>query len=144
MRNPWVLAQFVVAGVLAVVSLIGIVGLSVFDLAELTFSFQGAVQSYAIFPGLVISLVVNALFMGLRRTDGPGSALRWMLGAEFALIAALLVFHFFVDEAGATFGLAIVTWPVVIALAVAIAVVAAVQRFRPRATQPGPVSSTAR
>lgn len=46
------------------------------------------------------------------------------------LIASLVLFPFYVDAAGATFGLAIVTWPFAIALAVVIAVVAAVRLAR--------------
>jgi hypothetical protein len=129
--RPWSIAQFGVAAVLAVISLIGIIGLVAFDAAELTFSFAGAIQAFAIFPGFVLSLVVNGVLMGVRRAPrSPGTALRVLLIIEFALIAALLVFHFYVDEAGATLGLAIVTWPFAIALAVVIAVVAAVRLAR--------------
>ena len=130
LRRPWTVAQFTIAAVLLVVSLVGIIGLAVFDAPELTFSFQGWIQSFAIFPGLVISLGVNGLFMGVRRAPAPSLTLKWLLGLEFALIAALLLFHFYTDPAGNTFGLAVLAWPVVIVLAVIIAVVAAVRLFQ--------------
>jgi hypothetical protein len=131
MRNrPWSLAQFGVAALLAVISLIGIIGTLAFDAAELTFSFAGAIQAFAIFPGFVLSLIVNGVLMGVRRAPQPGTALRVLLVVEFVLIAALVLFHFYVDPAGATFGLAIFTWPFAIALAVVIAVVAAVRLAR--------------
>src|SRR5690349_18285993 len=127
MRNPWIIAQLAVAALLLVISLVGVIGTLAFDAAELVFSFQGAIQAFAIFPGLVISLVVNALLM---RRIPPGLTLKVMLGVEFALIAALLVFHFYTDEAGATFGLAILLWPVAILLAIAVGIVAGVRLAR--------------
>lgn len=130
-KRPWSLAQFGLAAVLAAISVVGIVGTLVFDAVELTFSFAGAIQAFAIFPGFVLSLVVNGMLMGVRRAPhSPGTALRALLIIEFVLIAALVLFHFYVDPAGATFGLAIVTWPFAIALAVVIAVVAAVRLAR--------------
>jgi hypothetical protein len=127
MRNPWIIAQLAVAALLLVISLVGVIGTLAFDAAELVFSFQGGIQAFAIFPGLVISLVVNALLM---RRIPPGLTLKVMLGVEFALIAALLVFHFYTDEAGATFGLAILLWPVAILLAIAVGIVAGVRLAR--------------
>lgn len=127
MRNPWIIAQLVVAGVLLVISLTGIIGTFVFDAPELAFSFQGGIQAFFVFPGLVISLVVNALIMRAHRARGLNLPQKVLLGIEFALIAALLVFHFFTDPAGNTFGLAILTWPPVIIVAVTLAVLAIVR-----------------
>jgi hypothetical protein len=133
MRNPWIVAQLAIAAVLLAVSLLGIIGTFVFDLPELAFSFQGGIQAFAVFPGLVLSLVVNALIMRAHRARGVGTAQRVLLGIEFALVAALLVFHFYTDPAGTTFGLAILTWPIVIMVAVAIAIVSIVRyATRPR------------
>ena len=138
MRNPWTIAQLAVAAVLLIISLIGIVGTLAFDAAELTFSFAGAIQAFGVFPGLVVSLVVNALL--LRRPQPLGVAVRVLLVIEFALIASLLLYHFYTDPAGTTFGLAIVTWVIVIPLAVAIAIVALVRRAAaPAATPAAPV-----
>ena len=122
--RAWIIAQFVTAAVLLVISLIGMIGMAVFDLPELTFSFQGWIQAFAIFPGLVLSLCVNAVIMRAHRAVGLNVAEKTMLTIEGALIAALLVFHFYTDPAGNTFGLAIVVWPLVILLAIAIAIVA--------------------
>ena len=120
------MAQFVIAGVLLVLSLVGILGVAVFDAAELTFSFAGAIQAFAVFPGLVLSLVVNALIMRAHRERGLSLAEKWLLGIEFGLIAALLVLHFW-TQSGDALGLAILTWPVVIILAIVIAIVAGVR-----------------
>jgi hypothetical protein len=128
MRNPWVIIQLGLAAVLLVISLIGIVGTAAFDLPELAFSFAGGIQAFAIFPGLVLSLVLNALLMGLGRAPAPNTAQRVLLVAEFVLIGALVLFHFYTDPAGNTLGFAILTWPLVILLAVAIAVIALVRR----------------
>ena len=127
MRNPWIIAQFAVAAVLLVLAAIGIVGQNAFGVPEAVFSLSGEIQSYAIFPGLVVSLVVNALVM--RRPLPPNTALKILLGIEFVLIASLILYHFWTDEAGNTFGLAIVTWPFAIGLATAIVIVAAIRRL---------------
>ena len=122
----WVVAQFVVAAVLLALSVVGILGVTVLDAAELTFSFAGAIHALAVFPGLVLSLVVNALLMRVHRERGLSLTEKWLLGVEFALIAALLVLHFW-TESGDALGLAIITWPVVIILAIVLAIVAAVR-----------------
>ncbi len=133
MRNPWVIAQLAIAAVLLVISLIGILGVAVFDAAELAFSPQGAIQAFAVFPGLILSLIVNAMIMRAHREQGLNRTEKILLGVEFGVIAALLIFHFYIDPAGNTFGLAIVTWPVIILLAIAIAIVAAYRNAtRPR------------
>jgi hypothetical protein len=139
MRNrAWVWAQFAVAGVLLVLSLVGILGVVVFDAAELVFSFAGAIHAFAVFPGLVLSLVVNALIMRAHRELGLSLAEKWLLGVEFAFIAWLLVLHFW-TQSGDALGLAIITWPVVIILAIVIAIVAAVRNSaRPATTIPPP------
>jgi hypothetical protein len=134
MRNPWVLAQLAVAALLLVVSLIGIIGVAALDAPELAFSFAGGIQAFAVFPGLVLSLVINALIMRAHRERGLGIAEKVLLVIEFVLIAALLLFHFYTDPAGTTFGLAIVTWPVIIVLAIVLAIVAIVRN----ATAPVP------
>jgi hypothetical protein len=130
MRNPWIIAQLAIAAVLLVISLVGIIGTLAFDSAELVFSFAGAIQAFAIFPGLVVSLVVNALVMRAHRAVGPGRAEKVLLIVEFVLIAALLLFHFYTDPAGTTLGLAILEWPLLIGVAVAIAIVAVVRAVR--------------
>ncbi|HWM34663.1 MAG TPA: hypothetical protein VNR36_10540 [Pseudolysinimonas sp.] len=130
MRNPWIVAQFAVAAVLLVISLIGVIGVLALDMAELAFSFQGGIQAFAIFPGLVVSLVVNALLMRAQRVRALSRAQRVLLVIEFVLIAALVVFHFFTDEAGTTFGLAIVVWPIVIVVAIVLAIVTVVRLVR--------------
>jgi hypothetical protein len=122
----WVWAQFAVAAVLAALSLVGILGVAVFDAAELAFSFAGAIHAFAVFPGLVLSLVVNALLMRAHRERGLSLTEKWLLGVEFALIAGLLVLHFW-SHSGDAFGLAIITWPVVIIVAIVIAILAAVR-----------------
>lgn len=135
----WVWAQFVVAAVLAALSLVGILGVAVFDAPELVFSFAGAIHAFAVFPGLVISLVVNALIMRAHRELGLSLAEKWLLGIEFALIAWLLVLHFW-THSGDALSLAILTWPVVIVLAIVIAVLAAARNTsRPAVTPPPPI-----
>lgn len=121
-------AQFAVAGVLLVLSLVGIVGLAVFDDADLVFSFAGWIQAFAIFPGLVVSLVVNALLM---RRRGVGRAAKVLLVIEFAVVAVLVALHF-VSHSGDELGAAILLWPVVIVLAIVVAIVAAVGGRSPR------------
>jgi hypothetical protein len=122
----WVVAQFVVAAVLLGLSLVGILGVAVFDAAELVFSFAGAIQAFAVFPGLALSLTVNALLMRAHRELGLSLTETWLLAIEFALIAVLLVLHF-VSQSGDALGLAILVWPVVIVLAITIAIVAGVR-----------------
>lgn len=138
LRRPWTVAQFAIALVLGAISAVGIIGTVVFEAAEFTFTFQGGVQAFAIFPGLVISLIVNGVVMGVPRSPEPGPVLRGFLIAEFALIALLLVFHFVDDGSGATFGFAILTWPIVIAFAVTVAVMAAIAVVRAPAAPPTP------
>jgi hypothetical protein len=122
----WVVAQFVLAGGILVLSLVGILGVAVFDLAELVFSFAGAIHSFAVFPGLVLSLVVNGLLMRAHRELGLSLLEKWLLGVEFAIVAWLLVLHFWA-QSGDALGFAILTWPVLIIVAITIAVVAVVR-----------------
>ena len=139
MRNPWIIAQLAAAAVLLAISLLGILGTVLFDLPELAFSFQGGIQAFAVFPGLVLSLIVNALIMRLHREIGISAVEKVLLIIEGVVIAALLVFHFYTDAAGNTFGFAILTWPVVILLATAIAIIAGARnasRPRPNAATP--------
>ena len=140
MRNPWIIAQLAVAAVLAVLTAIGLIGILAIERPELAFSFAGGVQVFGIFPGLVISLVLNAFLM---RRPGSSRALKIMLGIEFGLIALLLLFHFYTDPAGLTFLWALLIWPIVILLAVAIAIVAIVRLSRMRAASPSPAVPTA-
>lgn len=138
----WVVAQFVVAGALLVLSLVGILGVAVFDAAELAFSFAGAIQAFAVFPGLVLSLVVNALIMWRHRERGVSLTEKWLLGVEFAIIVVLVVVHFW-SHSGDALGLAILVWPVLIILAIVIAIVAAVRNASPAPTEPpSPVPGT--
>jgi hypothetical protein len=101
----WIWAQVAVAGMLLVLSIVGILGVLVFDAAELVFSFAGAIQAFAVFPGLVLSLVLNALIMRAHRELGVSLAEKWLLGVEFALVAWLLVLHFW-SYSGDALGLA--------------------------------------
>jgi ABC-type proline/glycine betaine transport system permease subunit len=133
----WVWAQFVVAAMLAALSLVGILGVVVFDAAELAFSFAGAIHAFAVFPGLVLSLVVNALLMRAHRELGLSLTEKWLLGLEFALVAWLLVLHFWSHSSDAL-GLAILTWPVVIILAIVIAILAAARNTARPAVAPPP------
>lgn len=135
MRNPWIIAQLAVAAVLLVLALTGILGTVVFNLPELAFSFQGGIQAFFVFPGLVISLVVNALIMRLHREIGVATVEKVLLIIEGVLIASLIVFHFYTDEAGNTFGFAALAWPLVILVATAIAIVAGIRN----ANRPGSV-----
>ena len=137
MRNPWIIAQLAVAAVLLAISLVGIIGTVVFNLPEFAFSFAGGIQAFAVFPGLVLSLIVNALIMRAHRDIGVNTLEKVLLIVEGVLIAALLVFHFYTDEAGNTFGFAILTWPILILLAIAIAIVGAVRQIgRPEPAAP--------
>ena len=128
MRNRWIIAQLAVAAVVLVASLPGIFSPATFGLPADALSAVGSIQAFTVLPGLVLSLVVNALLMGVGRAPAPSTAQKVLLSVEFALVAALLLFHFYTDPAGNTFGLAILTWPILIALAVAIAVLAIVRR----------------
>lgn len=135
LKRPWTLAQFAVAAVLLVISLIGIIGTLAFNAAELTFTFAGAIQAFAVFPGLILSLVLNGVLMGLPKAPKPNLAQRIQLGIEFGLIALLLVLHFFQDSDAYTFGVAILIWPIVILIAIVLAVMAIVQAAAGRSTQ---------
>jgi hypothetical protein len=121
--SAWPWAQIAVAAILLALAVLGIVGVLLFDATELTFSFGGAIQAFFIFPGLVLSLVVNALVMRRHGDDGLSAAEKVLLVVEFALIAALIGLHFWNDG----FGYAILIWPIAILLAVAIAIVAGVR-----------------
>ena len=115
MRNPWIIAQLAVAAVLLALSLLGIIGIVVFNLPELAFSFAGGIQAFAVFPGLVLSLIVNALIMRL----APGHrAQHAREGAAHHRVRAdrgrCSWFHFYTDDDGYTFGFAIIAWPIVI------------------------------
>jgi hypothetical protein len=90
-------------------------------------------------PGLVLSLVVNGLLTRAHRELGLSLTEKWLLGAEFVLVAWLLVLHFW-SHSGDALGLAIVTWPVVIILAIVIAVLATARNTaRPAVASPPPV-----
>jgi len=139
MRNPWIIAQLAVAALLLAISLLGIFGTAIFNLPELAFSFAGGIQSFAVFPGLVISLVVNALIMRLHREIGINRVEKVLLIIEGVLVALLLLFHFYEDPAGNTLGFAILTWPILILLATAIAITAGVRNAnRPRTAAAAP------
>jgi hypothetical protein len=141
MRNPWIIAQLAVAVLVLVIAVIGIIGTTALGLPELTFSFAGAIQSFFVFPGLVISLVVNALIMRLHREIGVSRAEKVLLIIEGVLIAALLVFHFYTDPAGDTLGFAFFTWPILILLATAIAITAGIRNAnRPTSAPAAPVA----
>jgi hypothetical protein len=116
----WVWAQFIIAGGLLVLSLVGIIGLVVFDAAELTFSFGGAIQAFAVFPGTALSLVVNALIMRTHRDAGLSSGEKVLLAVQFCFIFGMLVMHFFNDALGAL----IFVWPLHILLSITVLVVA--------------------
>ena len=129
MRNPWVIAQLAVAVVVLAISVVGFIGLPALGLPLTLFSDAGGIQAVTVFPGLVLSLVVNALLMGLGRAlPAPNTAQKVLLIVEFVLVAALLLFQFYTDPAGNTLGFAILGWPLLIALAVVIAVLALVRR----------------
>ncbi len=134
--RTWIIAQLAVAGLLLAISLLGIIGLLVFDMAELSFSFAGSIQAFAVFPGLVLSLIVNAVIMRAHRAVGLSTAEKVLLIIQGVLVAALLVFHFYTDPAGTTFGLAIFTWPIVIVIAITIAIVATVRAVSSRQNPP--------
>ncbi len=142
MRNPWIIAQLAAAAVLLVIALIGIVGDLALGQPELTFSFAGAIQAFFVFPGLVISLVVNALIMRLHREIGVSRVEKVLLIIEGVLIALLLLFHFYTDPAGDTFGFAILTWPILMLLATAIAIVAGVRNANRPAAPVAPFAGT--
>ena len=88
MRNPWIIAQLAVAAVVLAISLLGILGTALFDLPELAFSFAGGIQAFAVFPGLVLSLIVNALIMRSHRVVGVSTTEKVLLIVEGVLIAA--------------------------------------------------------
>ncbi len=119
----WVRAQFAVAGALLSLSLLGVVASLVFGAVELTFSFGGAIQAFAVFPGTVISLVVNALIMRSHRDAGLSDTEKVLLGIQFCVIFGLVVMHFVNDALGAL----IIAWPAHIALAIIVFVVALVR-----------------
>lgn len=139
MRNPWIIAQLAVAALLLAISLVGIIGTFVFNLPELAFSFQGGIQAFAVFPGLVLSLIVNALIMRTHREIGLNTVEKVLLIIEGVVIVALLVFHFSTDDGGYSFGFAVLAWPIVILLAIAIAIAAALRNIaRPEPARPVP------
>lgn len=119
----WVLAQFVVAGGLLALSLVGILGVAVFDAAELTFSFGGAIQAFAVFPGTAVSLVVNGLVMRSHRDAGLSGGEKVLLAIQFCFIGGLTVMHFINDALGSL----IVVWPMHILLAIVVFIVALVR-----------------
>jgi len=119
----WVRAQFAVAGALLALSLLGVIASLVFGAVELTFSFGGAIQAFAVFPGTVISLVVNALIMRTHRDAGLSGTEKVLLGIQFCVIFGLVVMHFVNDALGAL----IIAWPAHITLAIIVFVVALVR-----------------
>lgn len=123
MRNPWIIAQLAVAALLLAISLLGLFGRPALGLPTGMFTFQGGIQSAFVFPGLVLSLIVNAFVMRAHRRVGISQTEKVLLIVEGVLIALLLFFHFYDDPAGNNLGWAILTWPVVTLLAVAIACV---------------------
>jgi hypothetical protein len=129
MRNPWIIAQLAIAVVLLGISLIGFIGLSTLGLPLNLFSDVGGIQAVTVIPGLVLSLVVNALLMGLGRAPVPNLAQRVLLIIEFVLIAALLLFQFVTDPEGNFLGVAILSWPLLITIGVGIAVFALARRI---------------
>lgn len=144
MRNPWIIAQLAVAAGVLAISLLGILGTVVFNMPELAFSFQGGIQAFFVFPGLVISLIVNALIMRLHREIGVNTVEKVLLIIEGLLTASLILFHFYTDEAGNTFAFAALAWPIVILVAAAIAIVAGVRNGnRPGAVAAAPVTPVA-
>ena len=143
LKRPWTIAQFAIAAVLLVLSLIGVIGTLAFDNADLTFTFAGAIQSFGVFPGLILSLGLNGMLMGLNRAPAPNLGQRVFLIIEFALIALLLVFHFFQDSDAYTFGFAVATWPLVIIVAIVIAILAIVQLASGRVSSTAPIAPPA-
>ncbi len=127
----WVVAQVALAVSLLVASAVVIVGAFVVRVPELVPTFPGAIQAIAVFPGLALSLLVNARLMRGRRVSGVE---RVLLGLEFAVVAGLVVIQTF-RESSAPLGYGMILWPAVIVLAVAIAAVAAARR---RPVRPGP------
>ena len=133
----WVWAQLFVAGGLLVLSLVGIIGTVLFDAAELTFSFGGAIQAFAVFPGTVISLVVNALIMRSHRDAGLSGTEKVLLAIQFCVIFGLVVMHFVNDALGAL----IIAWPAHIVLSIIVFAVALARAstLRKEADSPPPV-----
>ena len=144
MRNPWIIAQLAVAALLLVITLLGFFGTDLFGLPPIGGSFAASIQTFAVFPGLVLSLVANALIMRTHRDLGVNTLQKVLLIVEGVLILALLVFHFYEDPAGNTLWLAVVTWPILILLAIAIAIIAFVRTLnRPAPAPPAPVTPEA-
>lgn len=130
--RAWIWAQFGAAAVLLVLSLIGVIGYLAFDAAELVFSFGGAIQAFAVFPGAIISLVVNALIMRGHGAAGVSVLERVLLGIQFVGIAAMVALHFVADGLGA---LALI-WPAYVVLAMVIVAVALARRAELRRAAP--------
>lgn len=147
MRNPWIIAQLAVAALLLVITLLGFFGTELFGNPPIGGSFAASIQTFAVFPGLVLSLVANALIMRTHRDIGVNTLQRVLLLVEGVLILALIVFHFYEDPAGTTLWLAVITWPILILLAIAIAIIAFVRTLnRPApvaAPRPAPVTPEA-
>jgi len=126
MRNPWIIAQLVVAVLLVAVSIVGFIGPNALGL-QLPSTLAGAVQTFFVFPGLVVSLVVNALIMRLHREIGISTIEKVLLIVEGLLIVLLIVFNFYDDPTADIFTLAVITWPIVVLVATAIAIIAGVR-----------------
>ena len=133
----WVRAQFAVAGALLALSLLGVIASLVFGAVELTFSFGGAIQAFAVFPGTVISLVVNALIMRTHRDAGLSGTEKVLLGIQFCVIFGLVVMHFVNDALGSL----ILAWPAHIVLSIIVFAVALARAstLRKEADSPPPV-----
>jgi hypothetical protein len=79
--RPWLIAEIAIAALLLAVSLVGILAAVLFDEFAFFFSFQGGIQAYAIFPGLVLSLVVNVLIQRAHRAAGLSRAEKILLSS---------------------------------------------------------------
>lgn len=131
--RSWVIAQFAVAGLLLALTVAGLVALAV-EFEPVSGSLTGILQSLAIFPGTVLSLVANGLIMRSHRDAGLSEGERGLLAFEFVLIGVLIVLHLIPEAVwGDTIWAAVVVWPIHITVAVVVFIAAVVRARRLRA-----------
>src|SRR4051794_32257222 len=110
--RPWSLAQYAVALVVAVIGVVSLIGTFTLNNVQYSPELATGIETFVVFPALVVSLVLNATLMRVSRAPAPNVLQIVLLIVEFLLIAVMLVLH--VQNGGDAIGISVALWPVVI------------------------------